>query len=172
MLASARGSMQASTPTGKGCPAGPDEGCVSHSDPFADSNGKAAPHQSPSVTASPKRGGSLPRLQRQLLDAVILLEEGTGGRQRTHTVARGIVELQPLGQRQAGDTGVLFQRYQLTPAVSRVAFSGMSALPTSSRRLFVVKMASSVSSGIKRIKASSALSLYALSSLRRFCFVS
>ena len=50
-------------------------------------------------------------LQRQLLRPVVVLQNRTGGGQGAHAVARGVVQLKALGQRDAGDFGILFQRH-------------------------------------------------------------
>ena len=94
-------------------------------------------------------------LQRQLLRSVVVLQNRTGGGQGAHAVARGIVQLKALGQRDAGDFGILFQRHNAdTGGVAGRLFGYECAADE-----LVVKIASSVSSGRWRMKASSALSL-------------
>ena len=63
----------------------------------------------------PRAGHARPyrrfHLQRQLLRSVVVLQNRTGGGQGAHAVARGVVQLKALGQRDAGDFGILFQRH-------------------------------------------------------------
>ena len=52
-------------------------------------------------------------LQRQLFGAVVGAQDGTCGGQRAHAVTVGLAQLQAVGQSDAGDLGVLFQRYNV-----------------------------------------------------------